>query len=796
MSDTAIEPNFRTLFQAVPGCYLVLSPDLTIVAVSDAYLRATMTHRQDILGRALFDVFPDNPDDATANGVANLRASLGRVLAGRQPDAMPIQKYDIRRPESQGGGFEERHWSPVNSPVLTPDGQVEYIIHAVEDVTEVVRLRRQEAAIRERSAQEEGRYRRLLDAGPDALVVVNAERRIVLVNARAESLFGYTREELEGQPLSLLIPERFRAGHVAHEGRFFADPRWRPMGAGLELFGRRKDGTDVPVEVSLSPVKTGDTLTVSAAIRDVSDRKRAEAAAKLAADRLSSAVESMQDAFALFDANDHLVLCNSVYRCLIGEALPGSLVGKPYREIIGAFSAELAFPDDDARQRFREERLLRRKDPMVAFDVQTHDGRTLRVVDRRTPEGGLVKTIWDLTDDQKHAEELAEARTLAEAASAAKSDFLSSMSHELRTPLNAVLGFAQLLQRDRREPLTDRHKERVAQILAGGQHLLRLIDDILDLSRIEAGGMAVSVEPVAVTEVVSEVARNLGPMTAKLGLRIVVTPPPPDVPTVMADRTRLSQIVMNLGSNAIKYNRPSGSVTFEVSVPSAAVVRVSVRDTGIGVPADKQDKLFRPFQRAGQETGPIEGTGIGLLITKRLAQMMGGEVGFHSVEGQGSTFWVDLPVQASRSTGSVPPQRAPLAASGLAPSARGRQVVYIEDNPANVVFMRDLVSTFDDVNLVAAPTAEMGLALVRQRPPDVVLMDINLPGMNGFEALRELRSDEATRKVPVIALTAAASERDRQRGLQLGFFRYLTKPVRVDEIIEALESLFGAPSHR
>jgi PAS domain S-box-containing protein len=633
-------------------------------------------------------------------------------------------------------------------------------------------------------------FHAVLESLPDALVVADRAGRIIMVNAQTEALFGYRRAELEGQPLSLLVPDRFRANHAAHESRFFANPTVRPMGAGLELFGRHKDGTEIPIEVSLSPVRTGETVTVSAAMRDISDRKRAAAAAKLAADRLASAVESIQDAFALFDASDHLVLCNSVYRRLIGEAVPGTLVGKSYEELLDAFVRELALADADARLRFREERLRRRSEAMVTFDVQTHDGRTLRVVDRRTPEGGIVKTIWDLTDDQKHAQELAEARAAAESASAAKSDFLSSMSHELRTPLNGILGFAQLLERDRREPLSERHKERVKQILDGGQHLLRLIDDILDLSRIEAGGVSISVEPIEVGMVIEEVARNLAPMTVRQGIALVVTALPADLPPVAADRTRFAQILMNLGSNAIKYNRPSGSVTFEVTITSPGTVRVSVRDTGVGVPKDKQDKLFKPFQRAGQETGPIEGTGIGLVITRRLAELMGGEVGFDSVAAQGSTFWVELPVHEAPAAAGAAPSVSDRGRPALAPAAR-RRVVYIEDNPANVVFMRDLVGTFENVDLVTAPTAEMGIALVRDQPPDVVLMDINLPGMNGFEALRELRSMDRTKNIPVIALTAAASERDRQRGLALGFFRYLTKPVKVDEVIDALEALFA-----
>lgn len=786
-------PNFALIFQSVPGCHLVLAPDFGIVAVSDAYLDATMTKREDIVGRSLFEVFPDNPDDPNATGVANLRASLGRVLARRDPDTMPIQKYDIRCPASEGGGFQERYWSPQNSPICNAKGEVAYILHTVEDVTDVVRLKKhdneQEQTFRELTRRSEERSAQLLNSAPDAIVVVDASGRIILVNVQTEKLFGYARSELLGQGLDILIPERFRNTHGGHVSRFFTRPGARPMGGGLELFGRRKDGTELPIEVSLSPLRTEGDMTVSAAIRDITERKRLEATIKINAERLTSAVESMQDGFALFDDQERLVLCNSVYRSLVGGTMPGSLVGRAYTELVDAWLDNLAFADAEERARYRAARLA----PITTtktFEVHTKDGRTLRIMDRRTPEGGLVKTIWDLTDDEHRAEELRVARTAAEAGSAAKTDFLSSMSHELRTPLNAILGFAQLLQRDKKSPLSERHRDRVDQILKGGEHLLRLIDDILDLSRIEAGGISISTEPVSVRDVLEEVQRTLEPIAARQKITVEVDPLPDSLPTIAADRTRFAQILMNFGSNAIKYNRSEGRVVLNVAVTGSEFVRITVRDTGIGIPPEKQDKLFQPFQRAGQETGSIEGTGIGLVITKRLAELMQGKVGFRSDTNKGSEFWVDIPVHGKGVRSA--PQVARPAESTKRTGDGQSLVLYVEDNPANVTFMRDLASTFEDIELVAVPTAELGVELARARQPAVVIMDINLPGMSGFDALKALRSHPETKDIPVIALTAAASERDKQRGLQEGFYRYLTKPVKVDEFIASMDTLLAA----
>ncbi len=779
-NDTMIpseSPDFAALFASVPDRYLVLRPDMTIVAVSDAYLRATMTTREAIVGRPLLEVFPDDPKEPGADGIANLLASLRRVVTTRRADVMPVQRYPIHRHTSDGRVFEERHWSPQNTPVLGPGGEVAYILHRVEDVTDDM-------------AAQSDRYRRLLDAAPDAIVVMDEDRTIQLVNVQAERLFGYDREEMLGQPLELLIPERFGHAHKAHVGRYLANPSARAMGAAGELFGRRKDGSEIPIEVSLSPQRHGDRTTVSAAIRDISERKRLEATSRLLSERLASAVESIQDAFALYDANDRLILCNSVFRRLVNDAYEGPLVGRSYRDVLDAWLSEIDFPDDSARAAFREVRLAQRRSvPTSTFEVRTKDGRRLRVIDRMTPEGGMVKTIWDLTDDERRTEELREARAAAEAASAAKSEFLSSMSHELRTPLNGILGFTQLMLLDRRDPLSPKQKDRADQSFRGGEHLLRLIDDIHDLSRIEAGRVMISLEPVDVREVLAEVRRTIEPIAARFKVGVDVAPIPFDLPSVVADRTRFAQILMNFGSNGIKYNRPEGSIRFTASVVGKRV-RLTVSDTGMGIPADKQDRLFQPFQRAGQETGPIEGTGIGLVITKRLAGLMHGSVGFRSTPGVGSEFWVEIPITTA--TASLPGSiTVPPAEVLRGPEGQRRLVLYVEDNPANVTFMRDLMGFFENIELVTAPTAEDGIEAARARRPEVIIMDINLPGMSGLEALRVLQTFPETRSIPVVALTAAASERDRKHGIEAGFYRYLTKPIRVEELIDVVKELLA-----
>ncbi len=410
------------------------------------------------------------------------------------------------------------------------------------------------------------------------------------------------------------------------------------------------------------------------------------------------------------------------------------------------------------------------------------------MLEQRTPEGGTVSLYADITSDVAQQDELRAARTEAEAASAAKSEFLASMSHELRTPLNAILGFAELLQRDRKEPLSQRQLDRLQHVQTGGAHLLKLIDDILDLARIESGRLEISAEPMSIEDVVRHVVSTLEPLAAGHGITIRHVSND-DAPVVVADRTRLSQILMNFGSNAIKYGRKGGHATLSVRRAEPSAVRIAVSDDGVGIPADKQAKVFEPFQRAGQETGPIQGTGIGLAISKRLAGMMGGRVGFESEPGAGSEFWIELP-EYRQATGEMPivHRRAPVA-SPLAGEGARFLIAYVEDNPSNIALMHAVMDDLPRLEMFTATTAETGLEIIRARRPHAVIMDVNLPGMSGIEATRMLAEWPETRAIPVIGLSAAVLPKDTARARESGFYRYLTKPVKLVELMSTLEEV-------
>ena len=513
------EPNFRELFESAPGLYLVLDPDLMIVAASDAYLRATMTARRDVVGKHLFDVFPDNPDDPAATGVSNLRASLDRVRRELAPDPMAVQKYDIRRP---GGGFEERYWSPLNTPVTDTRGDLRYIIHRVEDVTELVHLRQREVA--------------------------------------------------------------------------------------------RSDA------------------------------------------------------------------------------------------------------DGDGAQRDRS------------------------------------------------------------------ADFLSQVSHELRTPMASVLGFSELLLT---EPLSDRQRHWAETVLRGARHLLQLLNEVLDLSRMQAGRFSLSLSSVAVRPVVDETTELIAPMAADNDVTVTVSGD--DGACALADAQRLKQVILNLVSNAVKYNRPGGQARVVVSEGEGRV-RIVVQDEGDGLDADAMAKLFTPFERLDAAQRGIEGTGLGLPVSQGLVEAMGGTLGVTSVPGSGSQFWVELV--------AAPPDAGPLSAGDPVSQQATRYgrpvtVLYIEDSVESLRLVENVAELRPDIQLIAALQGMVGVELARQHRPDLVLLDVHLPDIDGDEVLRRLRADEATAGVPVVIVSADATPGQVGALLAAGAARYLTKPVRVAALLRVFDELLA-----
>jgi signal transduction histidine kinase/ActR/RegA family two-component response regulator len=529
-----MQPDFRTLFEAAPGLYLVLDSELRIVAATDAYLEATMTSRDQIIGRGIFDVFPDNPEDIEATGVSNLSASLNLVRRQRTPDTMAVQKYDIQRPEEAGGGFEERYWSPKNTPVLNESGQLAYIIHRVQDVTEFVRL--------------------------------------------------------------------------------------------------TEDGTEPEAEIVLR--------------------------------------------------------------------------GQELQEL----------------------------------------NQELRAADR------------------------------------AKNEFLSRMSHELRTPLAAIMGFSELFAL---ADLDEKKSEWAATLLRAGKHLLQLVDEVLDISRIEAGELSLSVEPVAVKPLLADAMELIEPMAK--GRQVILHPPEIQDGSgyARADTQRLKQVMINLLSNAVKYNHEGGEVHVSVETLGSDRMRLAVRDTGSGIEPEALAKLFIPFERldAGAD---VQGTGLGLALSRSLVEAMGGSLTVDSTPGEGSTFTVELSRGEPAAVAAASAGAAELLTERTYDGER--RILYVEDTVANVHLVEEILSSRPSVRVLPAGMGSLGLDLAAEHRPDLVLLDLHLPDLGGDEVLAKLRADERTKDIPVVILSADATDRTPGPLLEAGAQAYLTKPIGVRQLLEVVDT--------
>jgi PAS domain S-box-containing protein len=633
---------------------------------------------------------------------------------------------------------------------------------------------------------------------------------IQLFNVGAERMLGYTAMEVMDKitPADISDPQEViaRAKALSHELDTAITPGFGALAfkasRGIEdiyeLTYIRKDGSRFPALVSVTALRDalGGIIGYLLIGTDNTARKQVEAEQKQLDQRLRdqqfytrSLIESNIDALITTDPAGIITDVNKQMEALTG-CTRDELIGAPFKNF---------FTDPDRAEAGIKRVLSGSKVTDYELTARARDGKQTVVSynattfhDRDRKLQGVFAAARDVTERkrfertlQENNSELERARAAAEKASLAKSDFLSSMSHELRSPLNAILGFAQLMNSESPPP-TPSQTTSIDQILHAGWYLLELINEILDLAQIESGKLALSLEPTSLAEVMSECQAMIEPQAQKRG--IAMTYPSFDTQCfVNADRTRVKQVLINLLSNAIKYNQPNGSVVVDCARSGPKRVRITVRDSGAGLPPDMVMQLFQPFNRLGRESGAEEGTGIGLVMSKRLVEMMGGLIGVESTVGSGSLFWFELnsaaaPCLTSGETGPRTIVWAPRESG-----APLRTLLYVEDNPANLMLIEQLIARRPDMCLLSARDGNQGIQLARTHHPEVILMDINLPGISGIEALKILRGDPATAHIPVIALSANAMPRDVEKGLQAGFFRYLTKPIKVDEFMDTLE---------
>lgn len=691
---------------------------------------------------------------------------------------------------------------------MTLGGQ-RYFNTIVRDST---RRRATEEALRKEGALQ----RAIFTSANFSSIATDARGVIQIFNVGAERMLGYTAAEV----MDTITPADISdADEVIARAKALSAELGTPINPGFEalvfkasrgiediyeLTYIRKDGTRFPAIVSVTALRDGDDTIIGYLLigTDNTARKQVEAEQLKLDQRLRdqhfytrSLIESNIDALITTDPAGIITDVNRQMESLTG-CTRDELIGAPFK----ACFTDPDRADAGIRQVLREKKVTDYELVAVsrtgAETAVSYNATTFFDRDRRLQ--GVFAAARDISERKRLDQvlqdkntELEAARFTADKANLAKSDFLSSMSHELRSPLNAILGFAQLMDSDI-PPASPAQKASIGQILHAGWYLLELINEILDLAVVESGKVSLSVEPVSLAEVMIECQAMIAPLGHARGLTLVF----PDfaIPQfVTADRTRLKQVLINLLSNAIKYNRTGGRVIVECVQVGATRTRVYVRDTGLGLSAEKMPLLFQPFNRLGQETSAEEGTGIGLVMSKLLVELMGGTIGAESTIGVGSVFWFELvsDLPPAVLADAMPTQFSTDARATGGP--RPRTVLYVEDNVANLKLVEQLLARRPNVRLLTAGTGTLGVEIARRERPELVLMDINLPGISGVQALKLLLADPLTANIPVLAISANAMLGDIRRGLEAGFTGYLTKPINVGEFMEAVDNALDAP---
>jgi len=628
--------------------------------------------------------------------------------------------------------------------------------------------------------ESEKRFRAMVENAGDAIYIHDRYGKIFDINQIACDQLGYTRDELLALSVAQLdtaidfenLRETWDLGEV--------DPAKFPLT--LETAHRRKDGSTFPIEVRVSLLPSEEGTRFVAMVRDITERKQGEERIKESELLLSAAINNISDGFVLCDRDGRIVLFNSRFKALYPNSRDLIQKGALFQDFLREGAKRDEYPDAVGRAEvWLSERLAKGRGQSGSFDQQLVGDRWVQISIGRLPDGGWVGIHVDITPFKEAVES-------ADKANLAKSEFLSSMSHELRTPLNAILGFAQMLEFNPKEPLSGLQKESVDHIMKGGQHLLELINDILDLARIEAGKVELSIENISPTKILEECLSLIVNMAEARGINISTPDAAQEIPLVLADHTRFKQVLLNFMSNAVKYNQENGTVFIDFTETGNDMLRISVTDTGEGISEVQQKELFKPFSRLGAENTEIEGTGIGLVVCKDLIDLMNGTVGMESEVGKGSSFWFELPLSLPGHKDVVETQEKDLAqAEEGVPRACGT-MLYVEDNPDNLKLMKLIVSRMEGLTMISTHTGELGIEMARAEKPDLIILDINLPGMSGIETLKKLQSHASTNKIPVLALSAAATARDIEKGMEAGFLRYLTKPILVPEVMEAINT--------
>jgi PAS domain S-box-containing protein len=752
----AREEHFRRIIENLNDVIGIIDSEGHYAYISPS-VRAVFGYEPEELlqARSLTLIHPDDLEQA--------REQMAETLAN---PGRPV-RFEHRFQHADGSW----RWVEGHGVTFGTGSTIEGIIVNSRDITA---HREAEEALR----RSEERFRLIAETLHGFVAIVDTEGCYKYVSPSVRAVLGYDPEELIGTSgIELLHPDD-------------VEEAYRILGRSLERPGeairfrhrfRRKDGSYVWVEDhGITAAPGADVEGIVTHTRDISEQHEAEEALRRSEELFRMVVEHSSDVATITSAMGQVIYQSPAVTRVVGHTP---------EEMIRNNSLDLVHPDDLPEVVAALQRLNEKPEGVVTtrYRFRTRDGswRMLESQARKlssSPDAPLISNSRDITERWEAEQALLQAKAEAERANLAKSEFLSRMSHELRTPLNSILGFAQILERLDLEP---RDRRGVQHILTAGEHLLNLINEVLDIARIEAGRHALSIEPVEIGTVLSEAVALVRPLAAAHGVRISAAPTLGRASFVRADRQRLIQVLLNLLSNAIKYNQQSGSVVLRCEVGGDGHVRVRVDDTGRGIPAERQDELFTPFARLGAEGSGVEGTGLGLALSLRLVEAMGGRLWLESSSEEGSTFCVELDgAQSPRAASAIETSHLQPAPS----SEITARLLYVEDNLANLSLVERLISFRPGWSLLPALQGQLGVELAREHRPDVVLLDLHLPDLSGEEVFRQLRADARTAEIPVIVVSADATARSIDRLRAAGVQGYLTKPLRIDDFLGAVDA--------
>ena len=754
--------DLQRVFRGIPGLYLILKPDadFTILAASDDYLRATHTDAT-IFGRPLFEAFPDNPAQTDPDGVSNLNASLQRVLANRAPDTMPTQRYDVRLSPAEGGGFEERYWAPVNSPVLTDQGEVEYIIHRVEDAA----IKANQDAIA------------ILESITEGVFTLDRQWRFDYMNRAGYRIMECPVGSLTGKVLWEAYPNL--------EGTVFWDSYHRTM------FQREKSSftafypnRNCWYEVTTFPAPEG----VSVYFRDVTEAKNMQAEReRLVAESeqqrriYETALDSTPDFVYVFDLEHRAMYANEALRRTWGV---DDVRGRKWMDL-GYEQWHADLHDREIDQVISTRAPIRGEIPFTGTNGRrVYDYIFAPVLGPQGEVVAIAGTTRDITDRQAAEQAVREQAERLAASDRVKDEFLATLSHELRNPLAPLRNAIEVMRRAADDPkMAPIHAMMERQV----NHLVRLVDDLLEVSRISRGDFALRKERVELAAVMRNAVETSDPLIKAAGHYLAVALP--DEPLWLdGDQVRLAQVLSNLLNNAAKYTDDGGRIALRAWRDGEHAV-ISVRDDGMGIEPEALPRMFEMFSRGDRDSARSQGgLGIGLALSRRLAEMHGGTLEAHSEgAGRGSEFTVRLPLAAAAAGDAAPGQAAQEASL-----ARTRILVVDDNRDAGDSLGMILGEMGTDVR-VARNGAE-ALDVFASYQPSVVLLDIGMPGMNGYEVARTIRARFPTRPAALVALTGWGQDDDRRRAREAGFDHHLVKPAEIDalqRLLAALETRAG-----